>query len=125
MDKPNILLKEDSIYNAPLFQVYYAYCWLLEHPRRVGWSRARLLVSGDSAGGNLAAGLVIQCIKNGIRLPSALHLSYACLLAQFHPSPSRLLMLMDPLLMVGILGKCINAYKDSNYLASLPRSVLQ
>ena len=32
-------------------------------------------------------------------------------------------MLMDPLLMVGILGKCINAYKDSGYLASLPRSL--
>ena len=30
---------------------------------------------------------------------------------------------MDPLLMVGILGKCINAYKDSGYLASLPRSL--
>ena len=32
-------------------------------------------------------------------------------------------MLMDPLLMVGILGKCINAYKDAGYLASLPRSL--
>ena len=138
--------------------MYYAYCWMLEHPRRLGWSGARVLASGDSAGGNLVTGLVIQvsairmvimrmmmmsimrmmrmmmiimimmmivlqCIKNGIRVPSGLHLSYACLLAQIHPSPSRLLMLMDPLLMVGILGKCINAYKDSGYLASLPRSL--
>ena len=47
--------------------------------------------------------------------------SYANLLTQFYPSPSRLMMLMDPLLMVGILGKCINAYKDKNYIASLPR----
>ena len=65
----------------------------------------------------------VQCIKNGIRVPSGLHLSYACLLAQIHPSPSRLRMLMDPLLMVGILGKCINAYKDAGYLSSLPRSL--
>ena len=56
-------------------------------------------------------------------MPSGLHLSYACLLAQIHPSPSRLLMLMDPLLMVGILGKAINAYKDADYLSSLPRSL--
>ena len=31
------------------------------------------------------------------------------------------MMLMVPLLMVGILGKCINAYKDKNYISSLPR----
>ena len=41
-------------------QVYYAYCWMLEHPRRLGWSGARVLMSGDSAGGNLVTGLVIQ-----------------------------------------------------------------
>ena len=55
------------------------------------------------------------------RLPDGLQLSYACLLAQFYPSPSRLMMLLDPLLMVGILSRCINAYKDTNYLQSLPR----
>ena len=42
-------------------------------------------------------------------------------MTQFYPSPSRLMMLMDPVLMVGILGKCINAYKDKNYVNSLPR----
>ena len=93
-------------------------------------------MSGDSCGGNLATGLVLRCIANNIRVPDGLHIrlinfdrtelnililkiklsSYANLLTQFYPSPSRLMMLMDPCLMVGILGKCINAYKDKNYI---------
>ena len=81
----------------------------------------KILVSGDSCGGNLATGLVLRCIINNIRVPDGLHINYANLLTQFFPSPSRLLMLLDPLLMVGILGKCINAYKDKNYMKSLPR----
>ena len=97
-------------------------------------------MSGDSCGGNLATGLVLRCIANNIRVPDGLHIrliflqlnakysdshtelySYANLLTQFFPSPSRLMMLIDPVLMVGILGKCINAYKDTNYINSLPR----
>ena len=66
-------------------------------------------------------GLVLKCIIHNIRIPDGLHLSYASLLTQFYPSPSRLLMLLDPLLMVGILSKCVNAYKDKNYMESLPR----
>lgn len=82
-------------------------------------------MSGDSCGGNLATGLVLRCIIHNVRLPDGLHISYASLLTQFYPSPSRLLMLFDPLLMVGILGKCINAYKDKQYMRSLPRTLEQ
>ena len=108
-------------YPRAVQEVFYSYVWCLEHPEKLGWTGEKVIVSGDSAGGNMVAGLVIQCILQGVRVPDGLHLNYACLLAQFYPSPSRLMMLMDPLLMVGVLGKCINAYKDSNYLKSLPR----
>ena len=50
-------------------------------------------------------------------------LSYAALLIQFYLSPSRLLTLIDPLLMATFMVKCLNAYKDPNYLNSLPRSL--
>ena len=110
-------------YPRAVEEVFYAYIWMLENGHQLGWTGDRVIVSGDSAGGNLVTGLVLQCIIHDIRVPDGLHVSYACLLAQFYPSPSRLLMMMDPLLMVGILGKCINAYKDSNYLESLPRSM--
>merc|ERR1711862_227551 len=53
--------------------------------------------------------------------PDAVVLSYAALLIQFYPSPSRLLSLIDPLLMFGILLRCLNAYQDPNYLNTCPR----
>ena len=116
-------LAPESPYPRAVEEVFYSYIWMLENCHQLGWTGDRVIVSGDSAGGNLVTGLVLQCIIHDIRIPDGLHVSYACLLAQFYPSPSRLLMMMDPLLMVGILGKCINAYKDSNYLDSLPRSM--
>ena len=80
---------------------------------------------GDSAGGNLVASTTLKTITNHIRKPDALVLSYAALLIQFYPSPSRLLCLMDPLLMFGILLRCLNAYQDPNYLKTCPRSINQ
>ena len=81
------------------------------------------ILSGDSAGGNLIASLTLKTIENSIRKPDCLILSYAALLLQFYPSPSRLLTLIDPLLMAAFMIKCLNAYKDPNYLKSLPRSL--
>ena len=81
------------------------------------------LILGDSAGGNLVASLTLKTITNCIRIPDSLVLSYSALLLQFYPSPSRLLTLIDPLLMAPFMIKCLNAYKDPNYLKSLPRSL--
>ena len=69
------------------------------------------------------ASLTLKTITNCIRIPDSLVLSYAALLLQFYPSPSRLLTLIDPLLMASFMIKCLNAYKDPNYLKSLPRSL--
>ena len=82
-----------------------------------------LIISGDSAGGNLVTSLTLKTITNDIRIPDSLVISYAALLIQFYPSPSRLLTLIDPVLMASIMIKCLNAYKDPNYLKSLPRTL--
>ena len=65
----------------------------------------------------------LKAITSNIRKPDALVLSYAALLIQFYPSPSRLLSLIDPLLMFGILLRCLNAYQDPNYLNTCPRTI--
>ena len=65
----------------------------------------------------------LKAITNNIRKPDAVVLSYAALLIQFYPSPSRLLSLIDPLLMFGILLRCLNAYQDPNYLSTCPRTI--
>ena len=66
-----------------------------------------------------------KAIVSNIRRPDAVVLSYAALLIQFYPSPSRLLSLMDPILMFGILLRCLNAYQDPNYLKTCPRTIYQ
>ena len=81
------------------------------------------LIVGDSAGGNLVASLTLKTISHNIRIPDALILSYSALLIQFYPSPSRMLTLIDPLLMAAFMIKCLNAYVDPEYLNTLPRSI--
>lgn len=65
---------------------------------------------GDSAGGNLIFGVAFQAFMEGIRMPNGLVAIYPPFLAQYTPSPSRLLALMDPLIPMGILTRCLAAY---------------
>eukprot|EP00090_Calanus_glacialis_P017065 TRINITY_DN26667_c0_g1_i1.p1 TRINITY_DN26667_c0_g1~~TRINITY_DN26667_c0_g1_i1.p1 ORF type:complete len:514 (-),score=74.73 TRINITY_DN26667_c0_g1_i1:202-1596(-) len=104
-------------------EILYSYVWMLNNFKLLGTTGKQIILSGDSAGGNLVASLTLKTITNCIRIPDSLVLSYAALLVQFYPSPSRLLTLIDPLLMASFMIKCLNAYKDPNYLKSLPRSL--
>ncbi len=42
----------------------------------IGIEAKNIIVSGDSAGGNLSVALTIECIKKGIRKPDGLFLMY-------------------------------------------------
>ena len=42
----------------------------------LGIEAKTIIVSGDSAGGNLSVALTIECIKKGIRKPDGLFLMY-------------------------------------------------
>jgi len=118
-------LAPEAPYPRALEEVFYAYCWMLENFSALGTTGKKVILAGDSSGGNLVASTTLKTITNHIRVPDALVLSYAALLIQFYPSPSRLLCLMDPLLMFGILLRCLNAYQDQNYLQTCPRSISQ
>ena len=61
-------------------------------------------------GGNLCITLSLKAATQGVRLPDGILTSYAPFNVQFRPSPSRLLCLLDPLLPVGILTRCLAAY---------------
>lgn len=67
----------------------------------------KIIVIGDSAGGNLILGLTIKCITEGIRPPDGLFLAYVPVIVSIIPSPARLLCLMDPLLPLGFLTGCL------------------
>jgi len=116
-------LAPEAAYPRAFEEVFYSYCWMLKNFDKLGTTGKRIIVAGDSAGGNLVASATLKTITSSIRKPDAVVLSYAALLIQFYPSPSRLLSLIDPLLMFGILLRCLNAYQDPNYLKTCPRTI--
>ena len=69
------------------------------------------------------ASLALKTIQHNIRIPGSMVMSCSVLLMQFYPSPSRLLTLIDPVLMQPIIVRCINAYKDKHYKNTLPRTL--
>ncbi len=50
---------------------FAAFCWFVEHGHEVGANANRLIIAGDSAGGNLAA--VVAILARDADLPCALH----------------------------------------------------
>ncbi len=74
-----------------------------------------MILVGDSAGGNLLSVLCQQLCN--FSLPPAQHLvlNYPAVLCHMLPSPSRLVSLIDPIVMFPCLLRCINAYSDPDY----------
>ena len=91
-------LSPESPYPIALHECFYAYCWCLQNPQLLGWTGQRIVLTGDSAGGNLVVAVTMLAIANKIRQPDFLFPIYPALLALLVPSPSRLLSIMDPLL---------------------------
>lgn len=72
------------------------------------------ILTGDSAGGNLALVATMKCLELNIKKPDGIFTAYAPLLVEFVPSPSRLLCLTDPLLPFGFMMRCLKAYTNEN-----------
>lgn len=75
-----------------------------------GSTAERVCLAGDSAGGNLCITVSMRALTAGIRVPDGIMAAYPATLLTTDASPSRLLTLIDPLLPLGVLAKCINAY---------------
>eukprot|EP00111_Clytia_hemisphaerica_P016900 TCONS_00050129-protein len=103
-------LAPDAPYPQAVKEVYYAYVWALNNFDKLGTLGEKIVFAGDSAGANIVTAITIQAIKDNIRLPDSIVVAYPPYRLQFLPSPSRILCLMDPLLPVGVLKSCIQAY---------------
>lgn len=62
----------------------------------------------------------MKAICSGVRVPDGIMAAYPATLLTTDASPSRLLTLIDPLLPLGVLTKCINAYAGTCVCARVP-----
>lgn len=115
-------LAPEAPHPRPLEEVFYAYCWMRANFKVLGTTGQRVVVGGNSSGGNLAVGLLNLCVKNSVPLPDSLFLGYPSLYCKMTPSPSRLLSLIDPFVLFPFLLRCLNAYTDPEYQTKCPRS---
>ncbi|KAM4703850.1 hormone-sensitive lipase isoform 2-T2 [Rhinophrynus dorsalis] len=103
-------LAPEAPFPRALEECFYAYCWALKNCRLLGSTAERVCLAGDSAGGNLCITVSLRAASVGIRMPDGIMAAYPATLLQATASPSRLLTLMDPLLPLSVLSKCLSAY---------------
>lgn len=75
-----------------------------------GWTGERVCLAGDSAGGNLCITVSMMAVAHRVRLPDGIMAAYPAFMLTTCASPSRLLSLMDPLLPLSVLFRCLSAY---------------
>ncbi|XP_059206655.1 lipase, hormone-sensitive a [Centropristis striata] len=113
-------LSPEAPFPRALEECFYAYCWALNNCHLLGSTAERVCLAGDSAGGNLCITVSMKAISSGIRVPDGIMAAYPATLLTTDASPSRLLTLIDPLLPLGVLAKCVNAYAGADCQTVLP-----
>ena len=96
-------------------ECFYVYAWCLLNKSVLGWTGERIICVGDSAGGLMVTNIVQQAIVNKIRIPDALVAIYTPFLCTYSISPSRLLAILDPILNLGMLFRCLSAYAGFDF----------
>ncbi|KAG9334634.1 hypothetical protein JZ751_007457 [Albula glossodonta] len=103
-------LAPEAPFPRALEECFYAYCWALKNCSLLGWTGERVCLGGDSAGGNLCLTVSMRAASQGVRMPDGIMAAYPATLLTAYASPSRLLTLMDPLLPLSVLSRCLSAY---------------
>ncbi|XP_076868864.1 hormone-sensitive lipase isoform X2 [Brachyhypopomus gauderio] len=103
-------LAPEAPFPRALEECFYAYCWAIKNHNLLGWTGERVCLAGDSAGGNLCITVSMRAVAHGVRLPDGIMAAYPATLLTAYASPSRLLSLMDPLLPLSVLYRCLSAY---------------
>ncbi|XP_035991086.1 hormone-sensitive lipase isoform X2 [Fundulus heteroclitus] len=103
-------LAPEAPFPRALEECFYAYCWALRNHHLLGWTGEKVCLAGDSAGGNLCVTTSMRAAAFGVRMPDGIVAAYPATLLTAYASPSRLLTLMDPLLPLSVLSRCLNAY---------------
>ncbi|KAI6651609.1 Hormone-sensitive lipase-like [Oopsacas minuta] len=97
-------------YPRPMEEGVFAYTWALLNLHKLGTTGERIIIAGDSAGGNISLATSLKVVSLGIRPPDSICIAYPVTYIDRIPSPSRMLSLLDPVLPFGILLSCLSAY---------------
>lgn len=114
-------LAPESQFPVALNEIYQAYLWIIE---KSGVKAGKIVLAGDSAGGNLVLALSCLLIVTNKRLPDFLVLAYPAVhLSMNSFSPSTLVALDDVVLPYALLKFSLDAYLgdvdgDNNFFAS-------
>ncbi|XP_061632043.1 hormone-sensitive lipase isoform X3 [Phyllopteryx taeniolatus] len=103
-------LAPEAPFPRALEECFYAYCWAVRNHHLLGWTGEKVCLAGDSAGGNLCVTTSLRAAAYGVRMPDGLVAAYPATLLTAYASPSRLLTLMDPMLPLSVLSRCLSAY---------------
>ncbi|XP_013364131.1 PREDICTED: hormone-sensitive lipase isoform X2 [Chinchilla lanigera] len=103
-------LAPEAPFPRALEECFYAYCWAVKNCALLGSTGEQICLAGDSAGGNLCFTVSLRAAAYGVRVPDGIMAAYPATMLQTAASPSRLLSLMDPLLPLSVLSKCVTAY---------------
>ncbi|XP_034729111.1 hormone-sensitive lipase isoform X4 [Etheostoma cragini] len=107
-------LAPEAPFPRALEECFYAYCWALRNHHLLGWTGEKVCLAGDSAGGNLSVTTSMRAAAFGVRMPDGIVAVYPATLLTAYASPSRLLTLMDPLLPLSVLTRCLAAYAGAD-----------
>jgi len=86
------------------------YNHIVENSERMFGAKVRVILAGDSAGGNMCMATVLKCIETGTQIPDGVVTVYPATYVAESPSPARLLALIDPLVNLSFLKLCGTAY---------------
>lgn len=103
-------------------EVFYVYCWALKNLDALGSTGEKIILVGDSAGGNLVTTCVINCIELGIVKPDGLLVAYGAFVMNVVKTPSRFMGLLDVYLQWSCAVKLMSSYGQgrpaSDFVAS-------
>ncbi|KAG5270956.1 hypothetical protein AALO_G00174230 [Alosa alosa] len=101
-------LAPEAPFPRALEECFFAYCWALKNSHLLGEGPGR-----GQCGRNLSITVSMRAASQGVRMPEGLVAAYPATLLTAYASPSRLLTLMDPLLPLSVLSRCLSAYAGS------------
>lgn len=102
-------LAPEYMYPVAFNECYFVYKWLVQ-TNISQINPLKIILIGDSAGGNLAMAVALKAIEEGIRKPDAILMAYPALDCTKQPTPSRLLFSNDILIPYYILEVCLDSY---------------